>query len=196
LKPRGATASFEDRVAMTRLAIADEPAFALSLADAPKPTGAPNFSLETLRGLRAELPADGSLFCLMGADSFHSLRRWRQSAEIPFVASLIVASRPGLRAARLVALQALLPEGLTLEALPSPTEFGSGGAMRTYRLRNAVGETAPLYLLPGLHIEISASEIRSRLRQPLGSALSDGAEEPQLVCRAVSGYIRSHRLYL
>jgi len=33
LKPDGSTASFEDRVAMTRLAIANEPAFALSLAE-------------------------------------------------------------------------------------------------------------------------------------------------------------------
>jgi nicotinate-nucleotide adenylyltransferase len=42
LKPRGASADFEDRLAMTRLAIAGEPGFDLSLADAPKSSGAPN----------------------------------------------------------------------------------------------------------------------------------------------------------
>ena len=47
LKPNGLTASFEDRLAMTRLAIACEPEFAVSLADAPKPSGAPNYTLET-----------------------------------------------------------------------------------------------------------------------------------------------------
>ena len=36
LKPEGPAASFEDRVAMTRLAIAGEPGFEISLADAPK----------------------------------------------------------------------------------------------------------------------------------------------------------------
>ena len=36
LKPEGLAASFEDRVAMTRLAIAGEPGFEVSLADAPK----------------------------------------------------------------------------------------------------------------------------------------------------------------
>jgi len=37
LKPSGSTASFEDRVAMTRLAIAGEERFEVSLADAPRP---------------------------------------------------------------------------------------------------------------------------------------------------------------
>src|ERR1700690_766755 len=36
LKPDGSSASFEDRLAMTRLAIDGEPGFAISLADAPK----------------------------------------------------------------------------------------------------------------------------------------------------------------
>ena len=31
----------------------------------------------------------------MGADAFFGLRRWHRAAEIPFVAPLIVASRPG-----------------------------------------------------------------------------------------------------
>ena len=31
----------------------------------------------------------------MGADSFFGLRHWHRAAEIPFVAPLIVASRPG-----------------------------------------------------------------------------------------------------
>ena len=34
-------------------------------------------------------------FCLMGADSFFGLLRWHRAAELPFVAPLIVASRPG-----------------------------------------------------------------------------------------------------
>ena len=82
---------------MTRLAIAGDPGFAISLADAPKPSGAPNYTLETLQSLRTELPPGCTLFCLMGADSFVGLRRWHRAAEIPFVAPLIVASRPGHR---------------------------------------------------------------------------------------------------
>src|ERR1700728_4305611 len=52
LKPTGPSASFEDRVAMTRLAIAGQPGFELSLADAPKAAGAaPNFTIDTLTTL-------------------------------------------------------------------------------------------------------------------------------------------------
>src|SRR5271165_2530660 len=94
LKPRGSTAPFEDRVAMTGLAIAGEPRFALTRIDAPNGAGLPNYTLETLEQLHAELP-DAELFCLMGADSFVSLKRWHGAAEVPFAASLIVASRPG-----------------------------------------------------------------------------------------------------
>ena len=48
LKPLGSTASFEDRVAMTELAIKGLPHFAISLADAPDPNGTPNYTIDTL----------------------------------------------------------------------------------------------------------------------------------------------------
>src|SRR5271165_476001 len=52
LKPQGPSASFADRLEMTKLAIAGQPGFAISLADAPMSSGAPNYTLETLLGLR------------------------------------------------------------------------------------------------------------------------------------------------
>src|SRR4051812_5838167 len=87
LKPQGSTAPFEDRAAMTELAIAAEPAFQLSRIDAPNAAGHPNYTLQTLEQLHTDMP-DAELFCLMGADSFVSLRRWRGAAQIPFAASL------------------------------------------------------------------------------------------------------------
>ena len=85
LKPAGPTAGFGDRVAMTRLAIEGEAGFALSLVDAPRPKGMPNYTLDTLERLREELPARSALYCLMGADSLAGLRKWHRGAEIPFV---------------------------------------------------------------------------------------------------------------
>ncbi|HMD77174.1 MAG TPA: nicotinate (nicotinamide) nucleotide adenylyltransferase [Terracidiphilus sp.] len=188
LKPHGSTASFEDRLAMTRLAIAGEPGFAISLADAPKASGTPNYTMETLQRLRAELPPDGALFCLMGADSFAGLRRWHRSAEIPFVAPLIVASRPG---ESLSDLKAALPEGLTVEAVPGPGGVGLEIEVRSYLLRNPAGDSAPFYLLPGLEVEISASEIREQVRAAAGGR----APERELLPAPVSAYIRAHGLY-
>jgi nicotinate-nucleotide adenylyltransferase len=188
LKPHGSTAGFEDRLAMTRLAIAGEPGLAVSLADAPKPSGAANYTLETLLGLRAGLPPNAALFCLMGADSFFSLRHWHRSAEIPFAAPLIVASRPKQR---LDDLRAALPAGLNIEPATTPEAANSEVAVRAYLLRNPAGECAPFYVLPGLQIEISASQIRDRVRAAIGASVPGN----ELLPEAVLDYIRTHGLY-
>jgi nicotinate-nucleotide adenylyltransferase len=188
LKPLGSTAAFADRLAMTRLAIAPEAGFAVSLVDGPKPSGEPNYTLETLLRLRGEMPGGGTLYCLMGADSFAGLRGWHRAAEIPFAAPLIVASRPGQR---LDDLEAALPAGLTLETAPAQMEVKSEVEIRGYLVRNRAGESAPFYLLPGLEIEISASDIREQAR-----GRSRGSEPGrQMLPSSVSEYIRAHGLY-
>ncbi|MGH9604335.1 MAG: nicotinate (nicotinamide) nucleotide adenylyltransferase [Terracidiphilus sp.] len=196
LKPRGASASFADRVAMTRLAIEDEPGFELSLEDAPKPEGAPNYSVETLEELRRALPSGCALYLLMGADSFFGLRRWHRAAEIPFVAPLIVASRPGQP---LDGLKAALPAGLTMEAAPAPLETHAGVAICPFLLRSRAGANAPFYLLPGLDVKISASQIRAQIRSQIReqTRMAKGGELPErrLIPAGVAGYIRAHGLY-
>jgi nicotinate-nucleotide adenylyltransferase len=204
LKPNGAIAGFDDRVAMTRLAIDSEPGFVVSLADAPKPAGNPNFTVDTLRALRAELPTDGSLFCLMGADSFFGLRKWHRAAEIPFIASLIVASRPGQKPEQWIAgLKESLPPGLEIESASTFDIPHSDVEVRSFILHNPAGDAASLYLLPGLHVEISASQIRDQVREQLHDqtgrqanlALATPMVEGQLLPNAVFDYIRAHRLY-
>ncbi len=111
LKPQGSTASYEDRVAMTELAIKGVPEFAICLADAPNPNGTPNYTIDALLHLRKKFPA-AALFTLMGADSLLSLRHWHRAVEVPFLAPLIVASRPG---ERLEDLAAVLPAGLVID---------------------------------------------------------------------------------
>jgi nicotinate-nucleotide adenylyltransferase len=191
LKPEGPTASFEDRVEMTRLAIAGEAGFEVSLADAPKPGGAPNFTLETIEHLRGELGRECALFCLMGADSYFGLGQWHRAAEIPFAATLIVASRPGERMDK---LKAALPEGLTMEAAPEGEREVGGVALREFVVRSGSGRCAPLYVLPELDVEISASEIRGRLEAE-ARASADGAMGGALLPQAVAAYVRGRGLY-
>ena len=207
LKPEGSSASFDDRVAMTRLAIAGEPGFAVSLADGPKSSGAgdslPNYTIDTLNALRAEFKPDCILYCLMGADSFFALRQWHRAAEIPYAAALIVASRPGQS---LAGLQAALPDGLALEPAPardrnesrpsefSPIESGPGESrieVRTFALVNPAGQRAPFYLLPGLDVEISGTEIRTQIRKSPAGQIADR----KLLPAAVRDYILQHGLY-
>ena len=188
LKPHGAGAGLEHRLAMTRLAIAGHAGLELSLADAPDPSGAapsPNYTIDTLDRLRRDLPSDSKLFCLMGADSFLGLRHWHRGAEIPFAAPLIVAARPGQS---LADLGAALPSGLSLTGGVAAESESEPLAMRTYVLRNASGEVAPFYVLPSLHMDISASQIRSEIRRGARSI-------PSLLPGSVARYITEHALY-
>jgi len=173
---------------MTRLALAGEPGFEVSLADAPKSSGEPNYTLTTLQTLLAEIGPEGALFCLMGADAFAGLKSWHGAAELPFVAPLIVASRPGLLAG---GLREGLPKGLTLEVDENADADGPEGSLRIGQLRNAAGVSAPFYLLPGVHVDVSASEIRRQVQAARGD-LTEGGE---LLPAAVAEYIRDHGLY-
>ena len=196
LKPHGSTASFDDRLAMTCLAIGGEPGFSVSLADAPRPNGAPNYTLETLEALRGDLSLDGALFCLMGTDAFFGLRGWHRAAEIPFVASLVVASRPAQRpGGRIGALRGVLPEGLTMKAEPKLDRLGSEVEVRHYLLKNQAGLSAPFYLLPGLHVDISASQVREQIRKVDREVLGGRTAKDDLLPEPVLEYIRSHGLY-
>lgn len=185
LKPLGSTAGFEDRLAMTKLAIAGEQDFETSLIDAPRPGAAPNYTLETLKRLRSELPAGTELFCLMGADSFFGLRHWHRAAEVPFAAALVVASRPGQA---LRDLEAALPAGLALADCEDCKKNGQN--LRTCRLSDGAGHRANFFLLPDLHVDISASELRAQF-----GAGRRVASESTLLPPAVRDYIATHRLY-
>lgn len=182
LKPQGSTASFEDRLAMMRLAIAGQPGFELSLADAPRLGSCPNYTIDTLQRLRAELPAGSDLFCLMGADAFFGLHQWHRAASLPFAAPLIVASRPGQP---LDELPSALPSGLTLTLVQNQKK--NGIELRTLSLSDSQGRTAPFYVLPGLDVEISASAIRARI--------AESGIAADLLPPAVADYIQLHHLY-
>jgi nicotinate-nucleotide adenylyltransferase len=187
LKPFGSTASFEYRVAMTELAIRGLPNFAISFADVPDPSGEPNYTIDTLHRLQAQFPS-AQLFTLVGADSFLSLRRWYRGAEIPFVAPLIVASRPGQR---LDDLAAILPDGITIHEEDPGLETDRQALLKVYTLMNPAGLAAPFYLLPGLEIEISASEIRENASAALDCLCTGHELLPDAVCE----YIAKHGLY-
>jgi nicotinate-nucleotide adenylyltransferase len=193
LKEQGARASFEDRLAMTRLAIAGEAGFVISPADAPSAAGTPNYSVETLRRVRAELDSGlgGAcrLFFLMGADTLLGLRQWHRAAEVPFAAEMIVASRPG-QAVDDQALADALPEGLRLARRTEGDEMRGGVRVRGFRVGNERGEIAELYLLPGVDERVSASEIRQQV-----SAAKNESALQEWVPEAVADYISAHALY-
>jgi len=174
LKSEAAIATYNDRLAMVRLALEDgtqpqpeteqiqtatsNSRFAVSDLDAPHPDGSANYSVDTLAALAHELP-DARLYVLTGADSFLDMRRWRSPDRLLKFAEWIVVSRPEfpLSESRLSPL-ALTPEQRTR-----------------------------VHLLTTVHEEVSATELRRRLQA--------GESCAGLLPSAVAAYIQTHGLY-
>jgi nicotinate-nucleotide adenylyltransferase len=170
--------SFEDRLAMVRLAVAGEPGLMASDVDAPIPGGRPNYTFETLQRLRKQLQPTDELFCLVGADSFLTLKGWHRCAELLLFCDFIVAGRPGFS---LDQINGVLPNGVE-----NAGEVREAGFSR-FTLVGSSGQSAELFLLPDLDQNISATEIRA--------ALAEGSEPQTVLAPGVAEYIRSHALY-
>ncbi len=89
-----AVASAEDRLAMVRAAIQDEPDMEASPIELER-TG-PSYTVDTLRQLEQRFPGT-SLFLIIGLDSLVDFLEWRDPLEILNHAKLLVVPRPGLR---------------------------------------------------------------------------------------------------
>ncbi len=79
------------RLAMTRLAVRGNAAFAVSDLEARR--RGPSFTVDTLRALRARHPG-ARFYLLMGADSLADFPTWREPEAIARLATLVVAARP------------------------------------------------------------------------------------------------------
>lgn len=138
LKADPPAAAFLDRMEMVALALDGHSVpgcdFVLSGLDAPRPDGEPNFTVDALSALALELPS-AELWAVAGADSFLSLRRWREPDRLLELAQWIVVSRPGIP---------LTPDPLHHLALTD-------------------AQRARVHLLQTVHEDISATELRRRL---------------------------------
>jgi len=159
------------RLEMVRIAVRDNPRFAVDDAEAQDAT--PRFTIDTLRRLRAELGAQVPLVLIIGADQLHKLDTWRAWRELGRHAHFAVAERPGY--------------ALALERLPA-------AVADEWRRRTAVApalRAAPagaMCAFPMTPLAISASDIRRRL--------AARASARYLLPAEVLAYIRTHGLYL
>jgi nicotinate-nucleotide adenylyltransferase len=179
LKRDNPRAAFNDRVAMTTIAIAGQPAMEISLVDSPRSDGRPNYTIDTVRNLRATLPAGDQLFCLMGADAFLSVGRWYRAADLLVACDFVVAARPGFDLGRLAAA---LPASISVAVADAPYP----GCL-ALSLHHGGRRASHLCLLPDLKEEISASAVRA--------ALEHGTRTASMIDPRVGEYIRGHGLY-
>lgn len=89
--PPGATPA--QRLAMIRLACADNPAFVPDDLELRRPP--PSYTVETLEHLRARFGPGVELWFIVGADAARDLPRWRRVADLLTLARLAIVKRPG-----------------------------------------------------------------------------------------------------
>jgi nicotinate-nucleotide adenylyltransferase len=109
-KPGRPVSPVEDRVAMVALAIADNPAFALSRVEADRP--GPSYAVDTLEILAAEAVAAGhepDLTFILSAEAYAGLPGWHRPARILELCRMAVVPRPGAAPVDPVAMGRLIP---------------------------------------------------------------------------------------
>ncbi|MGI4854531.1 MAG: nicotinate (nicotinamide) nucleotide adenylyltransferase [Janthinobacterium lividum] len=151
LKQYAPGATFQDRVAMTRLLCADDARLETSDIDAPHEDGSPNFTVNTLAAVQRQYPA-ASLFVLVGADSFLTLPYWREPARLLELAEWIVVSRPGFSLDDLSALQLTASQEARVHLLKTLEEDVSASGIRE-RLR--IGVSCGTTLTPTVALYIA-----------------------------------------
>lgn len=168
-------ASDADRVAMLERAFQDT-GLPVVIDQRELVRSTATYTVETLRGLRAELGPQASIVFLMGADQLQNLDSWREWQQLFELANIGVAARPGYTLD-----QQALPPAVARELAPrlAPPE-----QVRTT-------PAGLVCLAHTLAVDISATQVRALLRE---------AKEPRtdvnsLVPPVVLDYIQQHHLY-
>lgn len=164
-----------DRLALARLATADNPAFAVD--DGEVMATGKSYTLLTLERLRAAHGCARPLVLILGADAFQGLTTWHRWRELFGLAHVAVATRAGYASGAHAWPQTL------------PTELASVCAARTEHdpaalYRSAAGTIVPFEMTP---LAISASLVRE--------LIGTGRSARYLLPDSVLDYIGLHHLY-
>jgi nicotinate-nucleotide adenylyltransferase len=152
-------ADASDRLEMVRLATENEPGFQFS--DLELQREGPSYTYDTVQAFKADLGPDIPLAWLIGAHSLPELHSWYRAGELVEQCRIITAVRPGHESPDLTSLMGVL-------SLPQI-------------------ECLKRHRLPTPRIDISATDIRARVRRGLSIRF--------LVPEAVSRYIADRGLY-
>lgn len=134
---RGApVASAEQRLAMLRAAVQDEPRFRVDERELKR--AAPSYTVDTLAELRREHPQD-ALVLVVGMDAFLGFPSWHRWREIFGLAHVVVAHRPGW-------------------TLQSGGEIAE--VLKERRAETLEGQAGRVLLQPVTQLEISSTQVR------------------------------------
>lgn len=130
----------------------------------------PSYTVDTLRGLRAELGLAVSLTVVMGSDAFNQLHRWQDWRSLFDLANVLLLHRADCPLAADAAVTEFI-EARRLAKASALTAVGAGG----------------FFELGLIQLPISATDIRQRL--------ASGRSIRYLVPDVVADYIAEHGLY-
>jgi nicotinate-nucleotide adenylyltransferase len=190
-KQKQPLSAFAHRHAMVALATATEKAFVPSLLEAPEELATqspnkrvaaqpplPNYSIDTVRRLKARLKKSDQLFFLVGIDAFRDIAKWHKAEELFAECEFIVASRPGFS---LADVANSLPEAIRPAA----------HVTKPFEKQEAKGDLvlprATIHLLDSVHHAISATAVRQ--------AVAAGRPLGKLIEPAVADYVKKTNLY-
>ncbi len=175
---------FIHRYAMVALATQEEKQFSPSLLEAPAELQSAaaqklaNYSIDTVRRLKASLKKADRLFFLIGIDAFRDIAKWREARALLAECDFVVASRPGY-SLRDVA-----------EALPEEVR-PPAAVTRPFQKQPATGDLVlpglTLHLLEGVNQNVSATTIRA--------AAAQGKPLARWLDPRVADYIKKTSLY-
>lgn len=168
----GAAAGAEHRVAMTRLAITDNPRFMLD--DREVQRDGPSYTVDTLTELRGELGFAIPIVVLMGTDAFRNIVTWHRYAELFGLAHIAIVTRAGMAPDWLNTVDSELRRELKGRLVTQERVLHDGPA----------GCIISVDMTP---LEISATDIRTRFRT--------GKSVRYLLPAPVLEYIELHQLY-
>jgi len=124
------------RLAMIERAIADEPGLSVSSIEIDR--DGPSFTVDTVRTLRAALPAGAELFFLLGDDCLNRLPRWKGIDALHAMLRFAILPRSGQSAAQ--------PDSRLIWLPLSPVAVSS----TEVRAMAALGNRLPSALVPAV----------------------------------------------
>ena len=182
---------FLHRFTMLSLATAEHKTWIPSLLEAPKleapneadkknarPNYSPNYTIDTLRKLKASLKSADKVFFLIGIDAFLQIATWHEPEALFKECAFVVASRPGHS---LADVANALPESLRpKKAVAAPFEKHPAEG-------DLVLPGVTVHLLDGVHHAISATAVRG--------AVAAGRPLTKMTDPSVADYIKKQNLY-
>lgn len=135
----------ENRVAMTELAVADNPRFRVSRVEVER--SGPSYTLDTLRELEQRHPGD-EIYFLVGCDALDQLHSWHEPDRLLEEFSIAVMQRPSVTAVNWERVESRFPRIREQIQLIDIAELEISGQ----DVRRRVGSGRPIryYVLPAV----------------------------------------------